>query len=134
MPFDKATQQSLGLFHGFPKWWRDHQEDLQKHRNQDLPASSSQAILQPGWRADSNEDAPQTVTVLSPIGPERNQKSSKGNRRSQTREGLFTAPACEKRLLAGSETDWFMTSPAIQGWNGSSPRPSSVSAGHYIRQ
>ncbi|KAK2681056.1 Helicase superfamily 1/2, ATP-binding domain [Fusarium oxysporum f. sp. vasinfectum] len=133
MPFDKATQQSLGLFHGFPKWWRDHQEELQKHRNRDLPASSNQAILQPGWRDDGNEDVPRTATVLSPIGPERNKKSSKGNRLSQTHEGMSTAPASEKRSLTGSETEWFMASPAIQGWNGSSPRRSSVSAGHYIR-
>ncbi|EWG40537.1 hypothetical protein FVEG_02897 [Fusarium verticillioides 7600] len=133
MPFDKATQQSLGLFHGFPKWWRDHQEELQKHRNRDLHASSSQVILQSGWRDDGNEDVPQTATVLATIGPERNQKSSKKNRLSQTREGLPSAPASEKRSLTGSEAEWFMGSTAIQGWNGSSPRRSSVSAGHYIR-
>ncbi|KAF5982496.1 hypothetical protein FCOIX_3672 [Fusarium coicis] len=133
MPFDKATQQSLGLFHGFPKWWRDHQEELQKHRNRDLHASSSQVILQSGWRDDGNKDIPQTAAVLAPIGPERNQKSSKKNRLSQTREGLPIAPASEKRSLTGSETEWFMGSTAIQGWNVSSPRRSSVSAGHYIR-
>lgn len=29
MPYDKATQLSLGLFHGFPAWWRRHQAELQ---------------------------------------------------------------------------------------------------------
>ncbi|KAF5651355.1 CHD1-transcriptional regulator [Fusarium sp. NRRL 52700] len=133
MPFDKATQQSLGLFHGFPKWWRDHQEELQKHRNRDSPARNNQAILQSGWRDDGNEDVSHTAAVLAPIGPERNQKSSKENRLSQTREGLLNAPGSEKHSVTGSETEWFMASPAIQNWNGSSPRRSSVSAGHYIR-
>ncbi|KAK3360163.1 hypothetical protein B0T25DRAFT_515523 [Lasiosphaeria hispida] len=28
MPFDKATQHSLGLFHGLPAWWKKHQAEL----------------------------------------------------------------------------------------------------------
>ncbi|KAL8393060.1 hypothetical protein RB599_005539 [Gaeumannomyces hyphopodioides] len=29
MPYDRATQVSLGLFQGFPSWWRRHQAELQ---------------------------------------------------------------------------------------------------------
>ncbi|KAL8358600.1 hypothetical protein RB598_003048 [Gaeumannomyces tritici] len=30
MPYDRATQVSLGLFQGFPSWWRRHQAELQQ--------------------------------------------------------------------------------------------------------
>ncbi|KAI2625616.1 hypothetical protein GGR54DRAFT_654009 [Hypoxylon sp. NC1633] len=32
MPFDKVTQHQLGLFHGFPAWWKKHQADLSRQR------------------------------------------------------------------------------------------------------
>ncbi|KAI1462823.1 hypothetical protein F4805DRAFT_472037 [Annulohypoxylon moriforme] len=32
MPFDKVTQHALGLFHGFPAWWKKHQADLSRQR------------------------------------------------------------------------------------------------------
>lgn len=33
MPFDKVTQHALGLFHGFPAWWKKHQADLSRQRD-----------------------------------------------------------------------------------------------------
>ncbi|KAF5659514.1 hypothetical protein FHETE_9406 [Fusarium heterosporum] len=132
MPLDKATQQSLGLFHGFPKWWRDHQEELQKQLNRNPSTSRGQAILQADWRGDSNEDTPNMASVQAPIGAERYQPG-KGNRLSQTREDMVAA--VEKRPRTGSETDWVMSPSTGQGWNGSSPRSSTASADHaYIRQ
>lgn len=32
MPLDKATQHSLGLFHGLPTWWRKQQAELQRRQ------------------------------------------------------------------------------------------------------
>lgn len=32
MPSDKATQVALGLFQGYPAWWKKHQADLQRQR------------------------------------------------------------------------------------------------------
>ncbi|KAI1631727.1 hypothetical protein F4809DRAFT_653798 [Biscogniauxia mediterranea] len=32
MPFDKVTQHQLGLFHGFPAWWKKRQAELARHR------------------------------------------------------------------------------------------------------
>lgn len=32
MPSDKATQVALGLFQGYPPWWKKHQADLQRQR------------------------------------------------------------------------------------------------------
>ncbi|KAI0812087.1 hypothetical protein GGR55DRAFT_640397 [Xylaria sp. FL0064] len=32
MPSDKATQHQLGLFHGYPQWWKKHQADLTRQR------------------------------------------------------------------------------------------------------
>ncbi|KAI0427618.1 hypothetical protein F5Y09DRAFT_350313 [Xylaria sp. FL1042] len=32
MPSDKATQHQLGLFHGYPQWWKKHQADLVRQR------------------------------------------------------------------------------------------------------
>ncbi|KAI1826038.1 hypothetical protein F4861DRAFT_546691 [Xylaria intraflava] len=37
MPSDKVTQHQLGLFHGYPQWWKKHQADLARQR--DVPAS-----------------------------------------------------------------------------------------------
>jgi hypothetical protein len=132
MPFDKATQQSLGLFHGFPKWWRDHQEELQKQQK-NSPTTRSQAILQADWRGDSNEDTTNAATVQAPIGAERLQQPVKGNRLSQTREDM--ALTIEKRPRTGSETDWAVSPSTVQGWHGSSPRSSTGSLDHgYIRE
>ncbi|WZH43678.1 uncharacterized protein QYS62_004688 [Fusarium acuminatum] len=132
MPFDKATQQSLGLFHGFPKWWRDHQEELQKQLSRNPSASRGQAILQVDWRGDSNEDTSNMANVQAPIGAERYQPG-KGNRLSQSHDDMTVA--VEKRPRTGSETDWAMSPSTGQGWNGSSPRSSAGSADHaYIHQ
>ncbi|KAI2464456.1 hypothetical protein F4781DRAFT_436423 [Annulohypoxylon bovei var. microspora] len=38
MPFDKVTQHALGLFHGFPAWWKKHQADLSRQREGPGPA------------------------------------------------------------------------------------------------
>ncbi|KAI0965090.1 hypothetical protein F4678DRAFT_485587 [Xylaria arbuscula] len=32
MPSDKVTQHQLGLFHGYPQWWKKHQADLARQR------------------------------------------------------------------------------------------------------
>ncbi|TDZ27337.1 hypothetical protein C8035_v010522 [Colletotrichum spinosum] len=34
MPLDKATQHSLGLFHGLPTWWKKQQAELQRQQQQ----------------------------------------------------------------------------------------------------
>ncbi|TQN70666.1 hypothetical protein CSHISOI_04808 [Colletotrichum shisoi] len=36
MPLDKATQNSLGLFHGLPAWWKKQQAELQRQQSQAL--------------------------------------------------------------------------------------------------
>ena len=46
MPSDKLTQHQLGLFHGYPQWWRKHQADLSRQRDappNDTPKNSSQS-------------------------------------------------------------------------------------------
>jgi hypothetical protein len=35
MPHDKATQRSLGLFHGLPPWWKKLQADQQRQQQRD---------------------------------------------------------------------------------------------------
>ncbi|KAI5927438.1 hypothetical protein F4810DRAFT_722608 [Camillea tinctor] len=47
MPFDKLTQHQLGLFHGFPAWWKKRQAELARHRDEPGPAppqSSSSSL------------------------------------------------------------------------------------------
>ncbi|RYP80909.1 hypothetical protein DL770_006067 [Monosporascus sp. CRB-9-2] len=39
MPFDKVTQHQLGLFHGFPAWWKKHQAELARQRDPVPPPS-----------------------------------------------------------------------------------------------
>ncbi|GKU01854.1 hypothetical protein FLAG1_05135 [Fusarium langsethiae] len=128
MPFDKATQQSLGLFHGFPKWWRDHQEELQKQHNKDSPTTRNQAVLQADWRGDSNEDTANAAAVQAPIGAERLQPPFKSNGPSPTRDKM--AVTVENRPRTGSETDWAVSPSTVQGWHGSSPRSTAGSLDH----
>ncbi|OLN85969.1 hypothetical protein CCHL11_05417 [Colletotrichum chlorophyti] len=35
MPLDKATQHSLGLFHGLPSWWKKQQAEIQRQQRQE---------------------------------------------------------------------------------------------------
>ncbi|KAI3342307.1 hypothetical protein F4824DRAFT_512045 [Ustulina deusta] len=37
MPSDKVTQHQLGLFHGYPQWWKKHQADLTRQREAPPP-------------------------------------------------------------------------------------------------
>lgn len=39
MPSDKLTQHQLGLFHGYPQWWKKHQADLSRQREPPLSES-----------------------------------------------------------------------------------------------
>ncbi|GKT50337.1 uncharacterized protein ColSpa_10518 [Colletotrichum spaethianum] len=41
MPLDKATQNSLGLFHGLPAWWKKQQAELQRQQSQALPEQNN---------------------------------------------------------------------------------------------
>ncbi|KAF7556106.1 hypothetical protein G7046_g6379 [Stylonectria norvegica] len=92
MPFDKATQHSLGLFHGFPSWWKKHQAELerqaelQRHLDGEEPASSpihhellraesagidnrgSLSLSQQAWRKENAEKAQKST--LSQQSPE----------------------------------------------------------------
>jgi hypothetical protein len=40
MPSDKVTQHQLGLFHGYPQWWKKHQADLARQREAPLESPS----------------------------------------------------------------------------------------------
>ncbi|RSL66910.1 hypothetical protein CEP54_003451 [Fusarium duplospermum] len=136
MPFDKATQQSLGLFHGFPKWWKDLQEDLQKRHNKENPARRPQSVLQQDWRGESNEDTPSPATAQAPIGAERQTKAIKGRRHSPpTNEKPNWVPAESQR--PGPEGDWVITPSALKAWahgrDNPSPRSSAGSVeNHFI--
>ncbi|KAJ0370419.1 hypothetical protein COL154_001554 [Colletotrichum chrysophilum] len=41
MPLDKATQHSLGLFHGLPTWWKKQQAELQRQQQQQQQQEAS---------------------------------------------------------------------------------------------
>ncbi|KAK2019332.1 hypothetical protein LZ32DRAFT_229066 [Colletotrichum eremochloae] len=47
MPLDKATQNSLGLFHGLPTWWKKQQAELQRQQSQTLlePTNGSEVFF-----------------------------------------------------------------------------------------
>lgn len=62
MPFDKATQHALGLFHGFPAWWKKHQSELQRRREAENPLATS----------PTNDTATKTEPMTNSLGwPER---------------------------------------------------------------
>ncbi|KAK2065436.1 hypothetical protein LY76DRAFT_621820 [Colletotrichum caudatum] len=67
MPLDKATQNSLGLFHGLPTWWKKQQTELQRQQSQTLvePNDGSEAFFDARQQTQSG--------LVSPI------KSEKGH-------------------------------------------------------
>ncbi|CAI6100212.1 unnamed protein product [Clonostachys chloroleuca] len=49
MPYDKATQQSLGLFHGLPAWWKRKQAEI--HRQQEFKNAAKRRTLSNPYQA-----------------------------------------------------------------------------------
>ncbi|KAK3945880.1 hypothetical protein QBC46DRAFT_336048 [Diplogelasinospora grovesii] len=47
MPFDKATQHSLGLFHGLPAWWKKHQAEMSRQQREQEELGHQQKLLMP---------------------------------------------------------------------------------------
>ncbi|KAK1771086.1 hypothetical protein QBC33DRAFT_511877 [Phialemonium atrogriseum] len=81
MPFDKATQHSLGLFHGLPAWWKKHQAELARQRDlvdasdQPVAVSSRDRSLSGPNRLTANpwrripSVGPNPIQYSSPFGP-----------------------------------------------------------------
>ncbi|KAK1593201.1 uncharacterized protein LY79DRAFT_590044 [Colletotrichum navitas] len=64
MPLDKATQNSLGLFHGLPAWWKKQQAELQRQQ--------PQTLLEPnGSEAFSDARKQPQSGLVSPIKSEK---------------------------------------------------------------
>ncbi|KAI1102104.1 hypothetical protein F4804DRAFT_334623 [Jackrogersella minutella] len=55
MPFDKVTQHQLGLFHGFPAWWKKAQADLSRQR-EPVAAGSTLANMGGGLGMGRGDD------------------------------------------------------------------------------
>ncbi|KAI8218524.1 Chromatin remodeling factor mit1 [Colletotrichum sp. SAR 10_86] len=66
MPLDKATQHSLGLFHGLPTWWKKQQAELQRQQQQQ-EASGTETFY------DARQ--PQQGALPSPIRSEKDLSS-----------------------------------------------------------
>ncbi|EQB56559.1 hypothetical protein CGLO_03426 [Colletotrichum gloeosporioides Cg-14] len=66
MPLDKATQHSLGLFHGLPTWWKKQQAELQRQQQQQ-EASGTETFY------DTRQ--PQLGALPSPIKSEKDLSS-----------------------------------------------------------
>lgn len=56
MPYDKATQRSLGLFHGLPPWWRKLQAD--QHQQRDVAEADLQRQRQGSVVGEESGDVP----------------------------------------------------------------------------
>ncbi|KAM5364029.1 hypothetical protein ACJZ2D_011708 [Fusarium nematophilum] len=126
MPFDKATQHSLGLFHGFPKWWRDLQEELQERENDDKTGSRTKPFLQQDWRKGSggSSSAPSprgSQVAQAPIGAERDQQVS-----SRPHPSPPTSDAQSSRCIwgpieppqrAGLESGGLITPSTFKKWS-----------------
>ncbi|KAI0390268.1 hypothetical protein F5Y17DRAFT_73131 [Xylariaceae sp. FL0594] len=63
MPSDKATQHQLGLFHGYPQWWKKHQADLARQREMPMESPGSDAG---GSNPDSRSN---TERYVGRVGP-----------------------------------------------------------------
>ncbi|KAK1982400.1 hypothetical protein LZ30DRAFT_590642 [Colletotrichum cereale] len=125
MPLDKATQNSLGLFHGLPAWWKKQQAELQRQQ--------SQALLEPSNGSEAFFDARQQPQsgFTSPI------KSEKGHiglaRASQSWrrvEGVKLVPQGQMSSMPSPrQTTGYRTSAEPRSayqQNADSPTPSCV--------
>jgi len=66
MPLDKATQMSLGLFHGLPAWWKKQQMEHQQQRQ-----SGAEPVESPGsLSATTSPRRAVAPTPPSPLGPQ----------------------------------------------------------------
>ncbi|EFX03663.1 hypothetical protein CMQ_591 [Grosmannia clavigera kw1407] len=72
MPHDRATQQSLGLFHGYPAWYRKYQIDNYGLGSRTQLSSSAQvqfrAPHQASLQSDSSVNATSNGTAGIPLG------------------------------------------------------------------
>ncbi|KAF4925312.1 Chromatin remodeling factor mit1 [Colletotrichum viniferum] len=67
MPLDKATQHSLGLFHGLPTWWKKQQAELQRQQQQQQQQQQQEAS---GTETFYDARQPQQGALPSPIRSE----------------------------------------------------------------
>lgn len=70
MPLDKATQHSLGLFHGLPTWWKKQQAELQRQQQKQ---EQHQEACGPEAFYDARQS--QQGGLLSPIRSEKDLSS-----------------------------------------------------------
>ncbi|KAK1970389.1 hypothetical protein LY78DRAFT_666839 [Colletotrichum sublineola] len=114
MPLDKATQNSLGLFHGLPTWWKKQQAELQRQQSQTLleptngsevffdacqqphngiasPIKSEKGHIEPRSAYQQNADSPTPSCVWGPIGPPSKQTPGQGQMCHQNMRKFNTA-------------------------------------------
>ncbi|KAJ3564159.1 hypothetical protein NPX13_g7942 [Xylaria arbuscula] len=72
MPSDKLTQHQLGLFQGYPHWWKKHQADLSRQREA-LPSETPKNSSQSNEYRGSNERY-----IGNPIGSAARNTSCRG--------------------------------------------------------
>ncbi|KAI0451703.1 hypothetical protein F5B21DRAFT_527640 [Xylaria acuta] len=65
MPTDKVTQHILGLFHGYPQWWKKHQADLARQRE----APQSEAPKNCGQSNDSRSNTERYIGRTNTSAP-----------------------------------------------------------------
>ncbi|KAF4975260.1 hypothetical protein FZEAL_7927 [Fusarium zealandicum] len=127
MPFDKATQHSLGLFHGFPKWWKDLQEDLQKRQQKDAPVSRTQPLGQQDWKAEGSDKTPQ-----APIGAERLQQVGAVRANDSQNRCIWGPIEPPQRTGSESAPGSVITPSALKRWTNSGESSSSRSSADSI--
>ncbi|KAI8171783.1 Chromatin remodeling factor mit1 [Colletotrichum sp. SAR 10_65] len=124
MPLDKATQHSLGLFHGLPTWWKKQQAELQRQQQQQQQQEASgtetfydarqpqQGALPSPIRSEKDPSSParasQSWRRVEGVRPQGHMRSSSPTRQNEsgyrTTAGKFPpAPAHEPKLTFEAE-------------------------------
>ncbi|KAI0148689.1 hypothetical protein GGR57DRAFT_227167 [Xylariaceae sp. FL1272] len=85
MPFDKKTQNQLGLFHGFPAWWKKHQADLARQRDTPFDSGNSPSGAMSGSSITKKDPALTTERYFDPVASRMGQAGDGG--------GGFPAPS-----------------------------------------
>jgi hypothetical protein len=104
MPFDKATQITLGLFHGLPNWYKKHQTELQRQRelNDRLTIESSSQVITRD--IPTRNSARQLTWRLSPTKQQQQQQQQQQQPQQQHQQQQKQKQTlAQSQLAAGSQ-------------------------------
>ena len=116
MPLDKATQMSLGLFHGLPTWWKKQQAERQREDTSGAAeeVSPSAASFEAGCDGKEEQYHQRSVSASLP----KTQQGPSWRRADVTGGMLPLSPAAYGAAVNGLRSSgmWWSWSSILRWW------------------